>query len=419
MTTSKQTPTPKPTVAATNSALSDAAKAAGLTDADLAAARALLGTTGTSTKTAKTPITKTTYPTIFSDTKAKSFLNQQFQKLFNRDATDAEITKWTPLLKAAQKNQAAVVGYKAAGSAATQTTQQALDEAQWFKDQALKDKALAAEYDKARLTAPELTDIQLEKRLYDEAIKKAGKDLGKIAEAKSSTAYGRRVSELEAQINAMVMDAGATNTPDDISKLAEELINKGYDTRSETGKSIIEARLKFGKNKVSTGEKTTDTYTGEALKNVETLNKVALANGLTLESVFDGPTLDEILNKVNAGEPIDTYAKIVRDAAKVVWNVSDNVAKLMDQGVSLNSIYAPYKNTYADTLELDPNSITLKDLAAMGVLGQPSKDSQAPQNIYDFTKALRKDNRWQYTQQANQEVASATQKILQDFGFMG
>jgi hypothetical protein len=40
-------------------------------------------------------------------------------------------------------------------------------------------------------------------------------------------------------------------------------------------------------------------------------------------------------------------------------------------------------------------------------------------NLYDYTKALRKDNRWQYTQSANQEVASTTQKVLRDFGFMG
>ena len=40
-------------------------------------------------------------------------------------------------------------------------------------------------------------------------------------------------------------------------------------------------------------------------------------------------------------------------------------------------------------------------------------------NTYDYQKMLRKDNRWQYTQQANQEVAYATQKVLQDFGFMG
>ena len=110
---------------------------------------------------------------------------------------------------------------------------------------------------------------------------------------------------------------------------------------------------------------------------------------------------------------------IFRDAAKVAWNVPDNVAKLMDQGVSLDAIYAPYKNTFASTLELNPNDVTLNDLAKFGIIGQPSADKQTPQNLYDFQRALRKDERWQYTQEANQEVASGVQKVLKDFGFMG
>jgi len=40
-------------------------------------------------------------------------------------------------------------------------------------------------------------------------------------------------------------------------------------------------------------------------------------------------------------------------------------------------------------------------------------------NLYDYQKTLRKDDRWQYTQQANSEVARATKQVLQDFGFMG
>ena len=160
-------------------------------------------------------------------------------------------------------------------------------------------------------------------------------------------------------------------------------------------------------------------YTGEAGKGVDALNKVALANGLTLDKVFDAATLNDVLAAVNAGEDISTYTKIIRDAAKVAWNVSDNVAKLMDQGVSLDAIYGTYKNAYADTLELDPNSVTLNDLAKSGVIGQQGPNSQAPQNLYDFQRALRKDERWQYTQQARQEVGNATKQILQDFGFMG
>ena len=38
-------------------------------------------------------------------------------------------------------------------------------------------------------------------------------------------------------------------------------------------------------------------------------------------------------------------------------------------------------------------------------------------NLYEYEKALRKDKRWQYTETARDEAASALDTILRDFGF--
>ena len=40
-------------------------------------------------------------------------------------------------------------------------------------------------------------------------------------------------------------------------------------------------------------------------------------------------------------------------------------------------------------------------------------------SLYDFQRTLRKDNRWQYTDKAREEVSSITQNVLRDFGFQG
>lgn len=397
-------------------------KGMGYSDAEINAmeAQAAAATTKKTT-TAKTPITKTYYPQVYSPTQARSFINDQFQSLFKRAATPAEVTKYTKLLKSAQeaKKNAAVQEYKATGSTAVSGTTTGLDEAQWLLEEIQKDKTLAAEYQSVLTTAPDVTKLKADKKIYDDLINKAAGDLEKIKAAKESTTYGRLLGKIEASIGTMVANKGAINDPGEISKIAQELVDKGLDLNSDLGKSIVESRLKFGKGKITVGGKTTDMYTGEAGGNVQALNKIALANGLNLNQVFDDATLPEVLNAINAGEDINTYAKIVRDAAKVAWNVPDNVAKLMDQGVSLDAIYAPYKNTFASTLELNPNDVTLNDLAKFGIIGQPSADKQTPQNLYDFQRALRKDERWQYTQEAHQEVASGVQKVLKDFGFMG
>ena len=40
-------------------------------------------------------------------------------------------------------------------------------------------------------------------------------------------------------------------------------------------------------------------------------------------------------------------------------------------------------------------------------------------NVYDFKKALKADNRWQYTENAKNEVSTAAFNVLRDFGFQG
>ena len=86
----------------------------------------------------------------------------------------------------------------------------------------------------------------------------------------------------------------------------------------------------------------------------------------------------------------------------------------MDQGVDLQTIYDPYKNLMANTLEINPETITLGDPTLRSAI-----TPQGETSLYDFARQLRKDNRWQYTNQARGEVSSAVQKVLQDFGFMG
>lgn len=365
------------------------------------------------------------YPTITSPEDAKSSIIKKFKELLNREPTNAEIKEATKALNTDEskpenapvntpiKNKAGqITGYKKTGGTNT--------------DQFLTDyltSKFSSEVETIKTQAPSIAQLAKDKKIYDDAIAAANGDKTKIDAAKQNTTYGRNLSEYEAQITKTAKSSGATNDPKSISAIAKYILDKGLAINSDSADNYINSQLTFGKNKVATGTTgagtPADMYTGTAGSNVNALNKVALANGLNLNQVFDPAALNGVLAAVQSGESIDTYAKIIRDAAKIAWNVSDNVAKLMDQGVSLETIYQPYKNLYSTTLELDPNSITLNDLAKVGVIGKQSEGSQAPQNLYDFQSALRKDNRWQYTRQAREEVSGAVQKVLKDFGFMG
>ncbi|NDB36456.1 MAG: hypothetical protein EB023_14200, partial [Flavobacteriia bacterium] len=89
------------------------------------------------------------------------------------------------------------------------------------------------------------------------------------------------------------------------------------------------------------------------------------------------------------------------------------IKKLLQQGTNLDTIYSPYKKTMAALLEVDPESIDLNDTTLQGAI----TDRELP--IYEFRKLLKKDPRWQYTNNAREEVSSKVLRVLQDFGFQG
>jgi len=90
------------------------------------------------------------------------------------------------------------------------------------------------------------------------------------------------------------------------------------------------------------------------------------------------------------------------------------VRNLLNQGYDLEAVYAPYRKLMATTLDLNPDQIDLNDPTLRSAI-----TDKGDMNLYDFRKNLRKDNRWQYTSDAREEVGNSALKVLQDFGFQG
>ena len=149
---------------------------------------------------------------------------------------------------------------------------------------------------------------------------------------------------------------------------------------------------------------------GEKSLTMQELNKTAVANGLDL-AVF-GDDINTWVKRVENGEDIDIFKNLIRKTAKI--GLPDKVGALLDEGVDLNAVYAPYKNLMARVLEIDAGSIKLDDPTLRAAIGP---DKEMP--IYEFERALRKDPRWQYTDTARQEVSDVALGVLQDFGFQG
>jgi hypothetical protein len=387
-------------------ALSDAMKAAlkglGYTDEQIAAMDAApSGTDTEADKVTKPKLTATKYPSISSSTQASSLINKVFESVLKRPATAAEMKKWKPLLKAAQEQNASTQTYKVKGTVGTQATTGGLDSDTWLLIQLQGDPEYKAELDNVKFTDPYLFTRKSDKKLYEDAIAAAGSDVVKLAEVEATTTYGRGLKDLKDAIETARLAAGAELTDVEINALAQEAYDKGLDRERNSFNAFLDSKFKFG----ATGAK------GKAGEQLADLQKVAAANGLDLQKAF-GTQLPTWFASINKGESIETYKKQIRDVAKI--GMPQNIASLLDNGVDLDAIYSPYKNVMASVLEINPESITLSDpLLRSAITGE----KELP--IYEFQRQLRKDSRWQYTNQAKEEVSDVALKVLRDFGFQG
>lgn len=340
---------------------------------------------------------------VLSPTEATAQINKVFQDTLGRDATAAEMKKFKAELTKAEKANPSVTKYTTVGGVTTSDTTGGLDRDQFITNLISKDAKLASEIGKLQTTDPNVLRRERDKATYDKAVAAAGGDAKKIAAVEATTTYGRDLADLRNKINSYALKVGAFLDAAELDSIAKEALDSSIEKDADTLFSFIDNKLKFTSAEGG--------YKGVAGQNVDELSKIAMANGLDLQKAF-GAQLPDWLANINKGESIDTYKRIIRDVAKI--GMPEKVVKLMDQGIDLQTIYAPYRNIMASTLEINPASIDMNDPTLRSAI---TAENEIP--IYDFERALRKDNRWQYTNQAREEVSNATRQILQDFGFMG
>jgi hypothetical protein len=68
----------------------------------------------------------------------------------------------------------------------------------------------------------------------------------------------------------------------------------------------------------------------------------------------------------------------------------------------------------AKVLEINSETIRLDDPVLRSAI-----TSQGEMSLYDYQRALRKDPRWQYTNNAREDVSNSALQVLRDFGFQG
>lgn len=224
----------------------------------------------------------------------------------------------------------------------------------------------------------------------------------KIDTLKNKSTYARGVASAKAAIIRIASGLIGTPSPEVLEALATEIYDSAIEDDPNLIKDKVLARFKYTSDAV---------LGGSAGANLTALKQAAAANGFDLQEVY-GDKLNDWLTRMAQGESVETFKSLIRDRAAI--GLPDKVGNLLRQGLDLEDIYSPYRNIMASVLELEPDSIKLTDPTLTSAFGA---DRELP--LYEFKRSLRKDPRWQYTDNARQEVSSAALGVLRDFGFQG
>lgn len=241
------------------------------------------------------------------------------------------------------------------------------------------------------------------------------RDLKASGQADGSTDYEKQIANLTRKLSdkAKAIGSGIASDPEALASAAENMYitNQGIDDAMTT--DFLAAAIRPIGSTI--GGKATSGYSGQALQNYQTLQSAAKANGFSIADIIPGGSNEQqVLTGIATGT-IDIN-RVAQDARKLAAQGQPQyVRDLLAQGYNLDQVYAPYRQTMASILEVqDPNQIDLNDPTLRMAI-----TDKGDMNLYDFKKALKKDNRWQYTENARQEVSTAAFNVLRDFGFQG
>lgn len=154
-------------------------------------------------------------------------------------------------------------------------------------------------------------------------------------------------------------------------------------------------------------------FMGAAGVDEEELRQWSLRNGLGLSD----QAIADSVRKIAAGDmTVDDaksmYRKMYMTGAYPAW------AEQIGAGMDIADIAAPYRQSMGKLLEQDGNQIGLDDpLMRQGLQGVGGDGKPRVVPLWEFEQSVRKDPRWQKTDNAYQTYTSVAQNLLQMFGF--
>lgn len=150
---------------------------------------------------------------------------------------------------------------------------------------------------------------------------------------------------------------------------------------------------------------------GTAAETKGQIDQLVSAYGLTFGDRWKGTQLEKIMQ----GD--DTVAGVKDRLRALAMQEYGAFADRIQGGESVQEIADPYVQQMADLLEINPYDLTLKDKTIQNALKQRTPDGKAAaMDLHTFADVVRKDNRWQYTDNAKKQVSTVASSLFKSFG---
>ena len=153
---------------------------------------------------------------------------------------------------------------------------------------------------------------------------------------------------------------------------------------------------------------------GGQLADIEgNLRTIALQNGVRIEKSQLRNWMRQIV-RGNASQ--DQFETFIRDIAAKTFGAYGEQIK---GGMNMIDVASPYMQSMAEILEINPGSIDMFDKTIRRALSYQDKDGNpVPLSISSFEDSLRRDKRWQYTDQAKEQAMGYANAIAKMWGLM-
>jgi len=229
------------------------------------------------------------------------------------------------------------------------------------------------------------------------------KDFKDVLTQSALAGYGSETSTVSIAnsrraIERYAMQNGISLTPKEVNSLTSKSISNKWD--AETLKEEI---AREGVVAGGVGEATTE----------DTLKKNAAAYGVSYSPEWYMQAAKSILEGKSTA---DIWNQEIKNTAKSRYAA---FADQIDSGLTPRDIASPYLQSMANILELDPNTINLSDPTISKALTSITEDGKpAVTPLWQFERELKKDSRWRYTKNAQEELIGTGVQVLKDFGLV-